>query len=452
MTDASTTTPAAAAGLIGFRARYHACWTRWADTAFELTDALLCAPGPVTSVPGLSLEPAFRRSHGSLYKALDRGLVDPDRLRGLLVEHRPGDWPPVFAVDASTWPRSAAETSPGRGLCYSAAARSAGQPIVAGWSYQWICQLGWARDSWTAPMDATRIHPREDQVAVTTDQIQALVARLGPTAQTPVFVFDAGYDAPALTHELAGTRANLVVRIRDDRLFFTDPPPAEPGRGGRPRRHGQRVKLNQPASWPDPDAHTSHTDPRYGTVNVTAWHRLHPRLERRGHWAGDQPPPIVAGTVVRVEVERLPKPHARVNKPLWLWIAGPDPDLDLCWRAYLRRFDIEHTFRFVKGTLGWTTPRLCTPEQADRWTWQIIAAYTQLRLARDLVADQRLPWERRQPAAHLSPTRIRRGFRRLTTILDTPANPPKPARAGPGRPKGSRSGPRPRHPAIKKAA
>jgi len=57
--------------------------------------------------------------------------------------------------------------------------------------------------------------------------------------------------------------------------------------------------------------------------------------------------------------------------------------------------DIEHTFRLVKGTLGWTTPSVCTPEQADRWTWLVIAAYTQLRLARQLVDDLRLPWERR---------------------------------------------------------
>jgi hypothetical protein len=52
-----------------------------------------------------------------------------------------------------------------------------------------------------------------------------------------------------------------------------------------------------------------------------------------------------------------------VKKTLWLWWSGPgESDLDLCWRAYLRRFDIEHTYRFVKNTLGWTTPALRTPE------------------------------------------------------------------------------------------
>ena len=50
------------------------------------------------------------------------------------------------------------------------------------------------------------------------------------------------------------------------------------------------------------------------------------------------------------------------------------------------------------------------------------------------------------------PLRVRRGFRRLTATLGTPANPPKPSKAGPGRPKGTRRSPRTRHPAIKKTA
>ncbi|WP_448612150.1 hypothetical protein [Geodermatophilus sp. URMC 60] len=62
------------------------------------------------------------------------------------------------------------------------------------------------------------------------------------------------------------------------------------------------------------------------------------------------------------------------------------PDLNFSWRAYIGRFDLKHTFRFCKQALGWTTPRIRTPEQADRWTWLILAAYTQLRLARPITA------------------------------------------------------------------
>ena len=55
-------------------------------------------------------------------------------------------------LESSTFDRCDAETSPERGYYYSASKHSAGQPIVAAWSYQWICQLDWAPDSWTAPL------------------------------------------------------------------------------------------------------------------------------------------------------------------------------------------------------------------------------------------------------------------------------------------------------------
>jgi hypothetical protein len=256
--------------------------TSWADATFELCDAALCAPAPVASVPVLSLEPIFRRSHGSLYKALARGGVDAKAMCDLLAEHRPRDWPLVFAVDASTWARCDAETSPERGFYYSASKHSAGKPIVAGWSYSWITQLDWANNSWTAPMDARRIPPKADATALTVSQVRDLVTRLGQSATTPVFCFDAGYDAIALTHELADVRANIVVRIRDDRVFYTDPTPTTAGAIGRPRRHGHRRGCADPNTWPTPDVESTTTDSRYGTVKVSAWQGLHPKLGHRG--------------------------------------------------------------------------------------------------------------------------------------------------------------------------
>jgi hypothetical protein len=122
----------------------------------------------------------------------------------------------------------------------------------------------------------------------------------------------------------------------------------------------------------------------------------------------------------------------------------------LVWRAYLRRFDLEHTVRFAKQTLGWTAPRPRHPEQADRWSWLVLAAYTQLRLARQVTRDQRLPWERPRPRLRLSPVRVRRGFPQLLLRLGSPACAPKPSGYPPGRPKGRCSGPATRYPAIKK--
>ena len=117
--------------------------------------------------------------------------------------------------------------------------------------------------------------------------------------------------------------------------------------------------------------------------------------------------------MVLVEVERLPRGERRRKpKKLWLWWhGGREPDLSLLWRGYVRRFDLEHMIRHWKQALGWTMPRVRHPEQADRWTWLILAAYMQLRLARGIVVDQRLPWERPLPLEKLTPTRVLRGFR-----------------------------------------
>ena len=56
-----------------FRERLHGCLTARGDALFELANAVLCAGRPVRSLVQLSLEPEFRRGHGSLYDALAAG-------------------------------------------------------------------------------------------------------------------------------------------------------------------------------------------------------------------------------------------------------------------------------------------------------------------------------------------------------------------------------------------
>ena len=179
-------------GLGEFRSLVYGSFTSWADALFELCDALLCTTGAVSSVPALSLEPEFKRGHGSLYKALAKGRIDEDRLRRLLVRNRPDNWPLVFAIDASTWARCDAETSPERGFYHSAQKHSAGQPIVAGWSYQWISQLSFTPDSWSAPLDVMGMVPLCDQTTATVTQIKRLLDLLPKDQEVPLFVLDAG--------------------------------------------------------------------------------------------------------------------------------------------------------------------------------------------------------------------------------------------------------------------
>ena len=109
-------------------------------------------------------------------------------------------------------------------------------------------------------------------------------------------------------------------------------------------------------------------------------------------------------------------------------------------------------FHSATASLGWDKAALRYPGQVTRWTWLIIAAITQLRLARPIAEDWRRPWERRRPPGKLTPGRVRRDFCRLAALAGTPARPPKNTTPGPGRPKGRTSTPATRYPVITKAA
>jgi hypothetical protein len=215
------------------------------------------------------------------------------------------------------------------------------------------------------------------------------------------------------------------------------------------------MKCGDPDTWPEPSMDHECEDTGYGAVRVRAWAGMHPKVRAHEGRGSRGPLPIVAGTLILVEVERLPRGERRREpRVLWLWWHGPEgtaPDLNLLWRAYVRRFDLEHTFRFLKQTLGWSAPRVRHPEQADRWTWLILAAFAQLRLARGCVADRRLPWERRYDPGRLTPIRVHRAVSAFLGHLGTPAKPPKPCGRSPGRPKGRLSGRTKRYPAIKKS-
>ncbi|MFZ1179858.1 MAG: NF041680 family putative transposase [Mycobacterium sp.] len=450
----------ALAGLSRFRREFYGCLTLRADALFELADAVLCGDGPVTSLPELSLQSVHRRGHGAMYDALAQGHINVSRLRMALAGlrlPRGTDRQLSIALDVTPWPRPDAECSPERLHCHRPCRCDGKRQTIPGWPYQIAAALGGGRSSWTGPLDAVRLRPQDDPTEVTATQIRDLLARLEQAGQwregdPPVlFVLDSGYDIVRLTWLLRDEPVRLLGRIRADRVMHA---PAGKRRGtnpGRPPRHGATFRLAQAATYPAPTQESTGVHDRFGRITARCWGRLHPKLERRGSWADHEGElPIVEGTLVHLAVEYLP--GNRDPKPLWLWHSEPDAtahDVDRLWRIYLRRFDIEHTFRFFKQTLGLTRPRLRTAQQADRWVWLVLAAYTQLRLARPLAEDLRRPWEKPLTLDQLTPGRVRRGYPRIRRTVGTPANAPKASHPGPGRPKGRTSTPALRHPVGK---
>ena len=499
--------------LRGFRQSLYECLDARADALFELADAVLCADHAVTSLVRLCLEPEFTRGHGALYDALAAGRIDDEKLFCLLAAELPqsvdgpeartwiaehdvidrglleqalaglpaGDAAQVrdacarwsrlrFAVDATAYPRPDAWCSPGREHVHNGACHCKGSSKTApGWEYQFTAAIGHLRTAWAALVDVARTTPAT-RTAATIAQVKNVLRRLRTAGHgrkaAPLFVFDAGYSAAALTDGLLGCPVHVLVRLPAGSVFYAEPVTWE-GRYGRPPRRGAAVHCLEPADFaaaaggsgprgrkkplppnPEPDETLVLPDtPLYGSVRAEAWHRVHPLIHGdRGWFAGRKNLPVLPGTLVHVTVDRLPDgrdPH----RAMWLWHACPGPlSLDELWRAYLARFDIEHAFKLAKGTLGLTAAKVRNPEQADRWARIVMAAYAQLLLALPLAADLRLPWEKQPgPGLPLTPGRVRRGFRNIRRDLGTPARVAKPSRPGPGRPKGSGKGPAPRH-------
>ncbi|MFJ2378995.1 NF041680 family putative transposase [Streptomyces sp. NPDC087769] len=439
------------AELSGFRMGLYACLTGRRDALFELSDALLCADGPVRTLVELSLEPEHRRGHGALYGGLNHGDLDVARLRRTLAGlplPLTSEGRLVLAVDVSNWLRPDANTSPDRMFCHTYGRGRGSALMIPGWPCSFVAALEQGRTSWTALLDVVRLCPWDDAIAVTAAQVRDVFQRLYVTGQWQVgdppvlVVLDVGYDVTRLAFLLADLPVELLGRKRSDRVLYFPPPPQPPGKRGRKPKRGAEFAFEAAATQPVPSVTTVSDTTHYGKAIASAWDRLHPLLVRRSAWVGhpEGELPVIEGTVVRLQVDHLRGDHD--PRPVWLWWSGTAAtadDVDRLWRAFLRRFDLKHTFRMLKQPLGWTAPKLREPAAADRWTWLVIAAHTQLRLARPLAEDLRNHWERPARQGRLTPARVRRGFRRLHGKTPQPASAPKSSVAGPGRPIGTQN-------------
>jgi hypothetical protein len=153
-------------------------------------------------------------------------------------------------------------------------------------------------------------------------------------------------------------------------------PPAYSGRG-RPRKHGQKMRLNDPNTWLQADTAIEIDEhPDLGKVRVRQWIDLH------FYRAPGQ-------KVNLILVERMkPMSNGQPFPPLWLaWVGERTLPLETVWFKYLRRFGVDHWYRFAKQRLHWTLPNLRTPEQSERWSDLMPLMSWQLWLARDLVVE-----------------------------------------------------------------
>lgn len=427
--------------LIEFRqAVYAHVFQARRDALFEVLDALL-AGGNFASFAHLSQSDHFRRKWPSLYQAIEDGCIDSQAMRTLLTAQLPRRGICVFPLDSSSWARPRSKVLEDLQYVYQASSDVDGGRITIGYPYSSLEWCAETHSSWSLPLDVRRITSRETAQAVGAAQVRALAeARKDCVEALDIVPVDRKYGNGRFFEQVNGLRIGIVARLRADRVLYRPAPPPS-GKRGRPRRHGERFAFREEKTWGKPDKVQEFADEHYGQVRLECWGGLH---ERRL--------PQMPFTVLRAQV------HLEREKPppavwfAWLPPASPPPTLTITphtlWTAYVNRWPIEPGVRFRKETLGWVLPRFQSAKAGDLWTLLVALAHWMLFLARPLVKDSPLPWQKHQSA--LTPQRVRQSFWTIFGQIGTPAKFPKLRGKPPGWPKGRPRTPKARHPVVKK--
>jgi len=414
--------------LIEFRQAAYTQLHEARDALFELTDAILEMRG-VHSLAELSCATVFRRQWSSVYEALQDGRPDGQGLLRLYLKHLPAKGRPILAGDHTAWSRLSAPTLAERSYQHQPSLLPGRRPVTLGHGYSTIAWVPEAQGSWCLPLLHERIHSVDTPVRKASQQLERVCRYL---LQRPITVWDSEYSCARFVQATADLPADKIIRLRTN-LCLEGPPRPYPGRGAHPK-HGLKFKLRDPATWWPPDQTLTREDVEFGPIRVRIWHHL------RFRQALDCPM-----TVAQIERPQAPATR-RKPKLLWLtWIGEPPPPH--WWGLYARRYPIDHWYRFAKGRLHWSLPMLATPEQGERWSTLMPFITWELWLARALVPDKPLPWQKPQPRP--SPGRVCQGLPLIFAQIGTPAQAPKPRGNSPGWPKGRPRTPRRRFEVVR---
>jgi len=426
--------------LIEFRQTvYDHVLTKYKDAQFELVEALLLS-SPIHSFPELSCSPAFRRQWHSAYTAVEDGRQDRRWLESYVVHLLPADDWLVFPLDTTAWPHTAARIMADRQYVHSGSDTGLGSPVVVGHPYS---VLAWALErntSWALPLSIHRVSSEKTDVEVGVEQVKQL-CRDRRTEMPQAFhliVADGKYGNHTFLGPLKEESCGVLARMRCDRVLHQ--PPGEYSGHGRPRVHGARFAFKEPETWGEPQETVELEDEKWGKVRLRRWDSLHARQDAKT---------VFSVLLVETHLERESPP-----RPLWLAYQPPcheQPEarpVDRLWRSYEHRWPVEPGTRFRKQSLAWTLPRFQDADACDRWTLLVTLAQWQLFLARELITDQPLPWQR--PQEKLTPERVLQGLGALFSQIPTPARAPKSRGKSPGWPKGRPRTRRERERVVKK--
>jgi hypothetical protein len=337
--------------------------------------------------------PVFRRKWSSLYEAIEDVRPQRCKLRQLCIEQIPLSERVILAGDHTPWPRLYAETLKDRTYQHGPKVIS-GKPITLGQGYSTLAWIPEEAGSWALPISHDRITSFENPLSKGAFQLKQVCKEL---KVRPISMWDSEYAVAPFIKLTKGIEADFVMRLRPNRCLFQAPPIYQ--KKGRPRKHGDKFNLSQPETWISPVEILEIVDPTWGIIEVKRWNGLHFRETAD-----------VSMDIVLIQRKGI-KLNTDTAKPIWLaCIFEKMPPLEEIWPLYQLRFNVDHWNKFAKQRLHWTKPKLSTPVQAQRWSDLMPLLTWQLWLARSIVQDNPLPWQKPQQLGQLTPGRVAQSF------------------------------------------
>ncbi len=399
------------------------------DATFELMDSIMTTRN-ASCLAEFSLSPLFRRKWSSTYEALQDSRPNRNKLMQRYVKEMPLLEYVLLGIDHTAWGRRGAKTLKDRTYEHQASSQNS---VTVGQGYSTIAWLPENQRSWALPLRHERITSYETPIAKACWQLKQVCQHL---QQKVLVVLDSEYGNGSWVNQTGEIPVSKLMRVRSNCCLWSKP---ESYSGiGRPKKHDQKFKLNDQATWWSADEIVEIDDLQLGQLRISQWQNLHFRTS-------------ASHDMSLIQVERLnAKSSSKKHRPLWLvWVGEQFLELKDVWCQYARRFGVDHWYRFAKQRLHWTLPILSTAQQSARWSDLMPLMTWQLWLAKELVEEHRLPWQSRMK--NLTPGRVAQSLFSLLGDIGTPATSPKTRGKSPGWKQGEKRSKRKTYPIAKKS-
>ncbi|WP_308255795.1 transposase [Geminocystis sp. GBBB08] len=368
----------------------------------------------------------------------------------------------LFALDITNMDRSHSPTLIDREFVHKPSSIFGQKPITLGHKYSILTFL--KRDeitkhNWSIPFSTERVSSCSTESETAKKQINTLFNNCPEFNQDKLSVVtaDSYYSNQYFLGDLTNYN-NLVTitRSRCSRVFYTLPKidNNQPKRRGHPQWYGNKFDLKDESTWHEVDEQfsttiTNHKD-EIIELEIKCWHNLVMKGNKEQKM---QQKPF---NLLRITLKD--KQGNLKFKPMWLIVMGKRKnDLSLfdCYQAYLRRFDIEHLFRFAKNKLLLNSYYSTNVERENNWVELVFLSYVNLWASRNLAQQVTPDWQKyhlKKMPDKITPSIVQRDYKRIICTFGTAVPLPKVRGYSSGRKKGTKLSPRLRYPTVKKMA